>query len=187
MKKLKCMICGMEINANNYNYNSDAFNNKNTDENIIFCPFCGVDSEYLSFADEKYNLNQIKLNQNEITIIDHAAKLEVFNGDYYKKAFNLAKDDKVKKMFEALSRIEFMHARIHSKLAGLNKLPVLSEIDYTKYREDSVLLSEARKRENHAVEYYTRYYSNINNGLVKNIFEALSSVEKEHIILIEKN
>lgn len=187
MKKLKCMICGMEINENNYGFNSAAFNNKNSEENIIYCPFCGVTNEYLSLSEGKYNLDNIELVQKEITILDHAAKLEVFNGDYYKKAISLSKDEKIKKIFEALSRIEFMHAKIHSKLAGLDKLPVLSEIDYTKYNDDVTLLSEAKKREIHAVEYYSKYYNEVDNDLVKNIFKALNSVEREHIILVENN
>ncbi|MDP4178641.1 MAG: metal-iron-binding protein [Bacillota bacterium] len=187
MEKLRCMICGVEINEKNYNFNNKAFNSKNTDENIIYCPFCGAGKEYLSSNDEKYDLDNIKLSEKEIIILDHAAKLEVFNGDFYKKAVNLSKSDEIKKIFEALSKIEYMHAKIHSKLAGLNGLPLLAKIDYSKYNEDDILLLEAKKREVHAVSYYSKYYNEIDNEIIKKIFIALSSVEKEHIQLIEKN
>lgn len=44
---LRCPICGMIINDKNYNFNENAFLMKNTKNNILYCPFCGVDAAYL--------------------------------------------------------------------------------------------------------------------------------------------
>ena len=55
-------------------------------------------------------------------------KLEVFNGDFfYRQASLLARDINLKEMFKALSNIEYMHARIHKSLIGIEKLPNLEK------------------------------------------------------------
>ncbi|OFI05594.1 rubrerythrin [Clostridium acetireducens DSM 10703] len=185
MKKLVCLICGMEINEKNYNFNNLAFIQCNTKDDIKYCPFCGVGKEYL-IGENEYSDNyfkNLKLDNNTLKILDHAMKLEVFNGDFYKKASVLAKDEKIKKMFQDLSRVEFLHARVHKNLGNFKELPKLKEIDYKKYKEDKVLLDLACKREKHAVEYYKKYGNEVSDDKIKNVFCALADVERIHIKL----
>ncbi|MCT8977088.1 ferritin family protein [Clostridium sp. CX1] len=187
MNKLICVVCGMEINDKNYDFNKEGFITSNHIDNIDTCPFCGANKEYLVQGGKAIEFGDSgKLDSTTLKIIDHAVKLEIFNGDFYKKASKIAKDEKVKKVFEALSRIEYMHARIHKKIGGFTEDPVLREMDYSKYNSDEILLEMACKREKHAVEYYEKYSSVVEDKNIKSIFKALSMVEEEHIQLTDK-
>lgn len=176
-----CLICGMKITDKIYNLNNSSFIDKNTIENIKYCPFCGVEKDYIK--DEKEILNVSNLDNNTKKILDHAMKLEVFNGEFYKQASTLAKSEEYKKMFKDLSNIEFMHAKVHKRLGGFDKLPILRKIDYSRLDSDLLLLEEANKREKHAILFYQKYIKETDNQTIKNIFNALSDVEKQHIIL----
>jgi len=183
MSNLVCVVCGMAVNDKNHEFNKESFIDSNSVDNMKYCPFCGVSLEYLVQGGKELIFDRSSLNDDALKIIDHAVKLEIFNGDFYKKASVIAKDPKVKKMFEALSRIEFMHARIHKKIGGFKEDPVLVDMDYSKYDSDDILLEMASKREKHAVGYYEKYGKKIEDENIKKIFSALSKVEEEHIQL----
>lgn len=183
---MKCKICGMEINEKNFNFNELAFNNKNSIDNIIYCPFCGVGKKYLSEDDEIITVGSNLLDENALKILDHAVKLELFNGDFYNTAAIMSKSDKVRKTFEALARIEIFHSKIHQRLGGFMKAPNLSKVNYDKYNSDNALLELARQKEEHAVYYYEKYKNEVNDDNLFKIFEALADVEKEHIILVKE-
>ncbi len=184
MINLKCIVCDMFVNEKNYNFNSEAFLIKNTANDIIYCPFCGAGKDYLKEdpAENILRYDADALDEKSGQILDHAVKLEVFNGEFYLKASELCEDEDVKKLFAALSRIEMTHAKIHQKLAGIKELPVLRQLDYTKYSEYE-LLEMAVKREEHAVNYYKKYYNDITSVNIKKIFDSLSEVERDHISL----
>lgn len=183
---MKCKICGMDINEKNYNYNETAFLNENSKDHIIYCPFCGAGQEYLSEENEIISLDSSLLDEKTLKILDHAVKLELFNGDFYNIAAGMAKDVKVKGVFEALSKIEIFHARIHQRLGEFKEIPNLSKVSYEKYNTDSALLELAKQKEEHAVSYYEKYKYEVNNKELSEIFEALAGVEKEHIILVKE-
>lgn len=187
---LKCRICGMIISEKNYNINSSGVPEKNTLEEIKYCPFCGVTNEYLVSLDEKtIEINSSELNKDAKKILDHAMKLEVFNSEFYAEAALLVEDEEIKKMFLHLAKIELVHANIHKKMGGFLELPKLTKLDYSKYKGeggDRDLLELARKRELHAVEYYNKYRKDINDENVVKIFNALSEVEKDHVDMEEE-
>ena len=181
-----CPICGMEINDNNYNFNSVTFQNKNTLNKILHCPFCGVESKYFNISDNFYHIDITKLGNEADRIIDHAVKLEVFNGDFYKAAFEMSNNINMKNLFHSLSRIEYMHARIHQKLGGFEKLPELTKLDYSRLVSDELLLNEARTREEHAVQFYENNFNKIKAEEISVVFKALSEVEMGHILITSK-
>lgn len=176
----------MEINEKNYNFNESAFTNKNTIDNIIYCPFCGVSKKYLSENNEIIEIDSNLLNEDTLKILDHAVKLELFNGDFYNIAALMSKNDKVRKTFEALSRIEIIHSKVHQRLGGFANAPNLSKISYERYDSDNALLGLAKQKEEHAVSYYEKYKNEVNNMNLIKIFEALADVEKDHIILVKE-
>ncbi|WP_425448363.1 ferritin family protein [Dethiothermospora halolimnae] len=186
MDNTKCLICGMNITANSYNLNNSTFINENKKENIINCPFCGVDIIYIDKKKDIYDVDEDKLNAESLKILDKAMKLEVFNGEFYREASKLAKDKKVKKMLKDLSNIEFMHAKIHKRLGGFKELPKLRKPDYTKHNTDQLLLIEANKREKHAISFYNRKSKEISNEIIIEVFKALSDVEKQHMVITDK-
>ena len=183
---MKCRICGMEINEQNYNFNELAFANKNSIDNIIYCPFCGVGKNYLSEDGEVIAIKNNLLSEDALKILDHAVKLELFNGDFYNTAASMAENPEVKKIFYALSKIETFHSKLHQRLGGFTKAPDLIKVSYEKYDSDKALLELAKKKEEHAVSYYEKYKNEVNNDNLFEIFEALADVEREHIILVEE-
>ena len=176
---LICSICGMIINEENIRLNKEAFINSE----ILHCPFCGVGKEYI-IENIKPIIEETKAeNETERKIIDNAMKLEVFNGDFYSRASQMAKNEEIKKLFKSLSSIEYTHANVHRKILGETKLPEITKIDYTKYDTDEKLKIQANIREKHAVAYYKKYIEKIDNVNIIKILEALSKVEIEHIYL----
>jgi len=178
---MKCLICGMNININNFDVNNEGLLEENEREHIKYCPFCGVLAKYLKAEGEMYKVDAESLDENTLVILDHAMKLEIFNSEFYKAAAKLAHSMEVKETFEALSKIEKMHAIVHQKLGGFKELPKLAEIDYSKYKSDKSLMKQAENREVHAVHFYEKYAKEINNSIVKEVLVALSEVERDHI------
>lgn len=180
---MKCKICGMNINEKNYDFNSFAFLNKNSINNIVYCPFCGVSSVYLNNSNEIIEIENKKLNENTLKILDRAVKLEIFNGEFYKEAAKKAEKEEISKAFTALSQIEIFHSKVHMRLGGFSKTPVLTKINYDRYDSDEELLQLANEREEHAVYYYEKYKNEVCDENLKKVFEALIEVEKDHINL----
>lgn len=178
---LICSICGMIINEKNIDINKEAFINSE----ILHCPFCGAGKEYIK-EDEKPVINSAKAeNEAERKVIDHAMKLEIFNGDFYASASKMVKNKELEKMFKSLSSIEFTHANVHRKIIGEARLPEITQIDYSKYDTDEKLKEQANIREKHAVAYYEKYMKTMDNNIIAGILKALSKVEIEHIYLTE--
>jgi len=176
----------MDINEKNHDFNQWAFLKKNSIDDIIYCPFCGVGKAYLSNDNEIIEVKSKLLDEKTLKILDHAAKLELFNGDFYNTAAKMAKSEEVSKLFEALGRIEIFHSKIHLKLGGFTKIPSLTKIDYSKYDSDDSLLELAKQRETHAIEYYEKYKREVNSKNLSIVFEALIEVENDHITLIKE-
>ena len=184
---MKCLICGMNISSSNFHINNEGLLEKNQREHIKYCPFCGVLDKYLKPEDEGdlarqiYKVDAGSLDENTLVILDHAMKLEIFNSEFYKAAGKLAHSLEAKETFEALSKIEKVHAIVHQKLGGFKELPKLVDIDYSKHKNDESLMKVAESRETHAVHFYEKYAKEINNSIVKEVLNALCLVERDHI------
>ena len=175
----KCVICGMLIKSKSYNLNNSTFIEKNSEIELKNCPFCGVSRVYIDKDKEVYK-SEVELDKESLKILDKAVKLEIFNGEFYKEASILAQREDIKKLFKELSNIEFMHAKIHSKLGSFKELPKLHKPNYQKHDTDKKLLKEAKNREKHAIEFYNKNIENISSKVVKEVFRALIEVEKQH-------
>ncbi|WP_202707239.1 ferritin family protein [Sporosalibacterium faouarense] len=186
MNKTRCLICGMIIGSNSLYINQHSFMEKNSENKILSCPFCGVGISYLDDKKDVYNEKIDNLNEETKKVLEKAMKLEVFNGDFYREASLLAENDEIKQTFKDLSNIEFMHARIHKRLGSFNNLPTLRKIDYKRHDSDKLLLIEANKREQHAIAFYNMNSKIVNSNIIKQVFTALSSVEKGHVIITEE-
>lgn len=186
MEELVCIVCGMKIHSNSYNLNSKSFINKNTQDNIISCPFCGVNKSYFKNIETIYNVDENNLNKETKKILEKAMKLEVFNGEFYEIASKLAKSEEAKKMFKDLSNIEFMHARVHKRLGGFKEMPKLIKPDYTRHNSDELLIEQAHKREEHAIAFYKRFKNDVSNKIILKVFKALSDVEKDHMTITKQ-
>ena len=116
---------------------------------------------------------------------DHATKLEIFNGDFYMEASRRAIKDENKLMFRELASIEYIHAKVHMKLAGINEKPVLKKINYDRLKNDEAFIKEANTRERHAVSFYEKGIANSENKTVKEVLKAFMDIEKDHIFMTE--
>lgn len=184
MKDLLCEICGMTINDRNYDYNKEAFLEENQVQYVRYCPFCGVKEIYLGENFKILEADKDKIDEVTLNILDHAVKLEIFNGDFYDEASKICSDKANSDIFKALSNIEYMHARIHRRLGGFKTLPKISRLDYSKFAQnDEELFKQAESREIHAVNYYKKYYDLIQSEEIRKVFKALSLVEQDHIKL----
>lgn len=187
-RDMKCLICGMDININNFNINSKGLLEENESESIKYCPFCGVAAEYIKAEDQEiFNASVEGLDPSTLVILDHAMKLEIFNSDFYKSAAELAHSKEVKETFEALSKIERMHAIVHMKLGGFKELPKLVNIDYSKHKTDKSLMNVAENREIHATKFYEKNSIRTVEPNVKEVFIALTEVERDHIKIAKSN
>ncbi|KDR96761.1 Rubrerythrin [Peptoclostridium litorale DSM 5388] len=183
MESFKCLICGMNVNSSNIHINKNSFLNGNSFENL-YCPFCGADSPYISSEGDIFIQIDESLDQVTLDVLDKAMKLEVFNGEFYSEASKLAKDENTKIMFDDLSNIEMMHARIHMKMGGFESLPTLTKPTYyEKLSSDVLLIKEAHSREIHAVAFYEKNMDSVCSPKIKEVFKVLSEVEKQHIYL----
>lgn len=183
---MRCLLCGIEININNYGVNNQGLLGGNDIEHIKYCPFCGADYKYLETGGEVYSVCAQTLDKNTLLTLDHAMKLEIFNSEFYMAAAKLAKGINARGTFEALSKIEKVHAIVHQKLGGFKELPKLVNIDYSKHKNDKSLMELAQNREIHATEFYEKKLKEINNLVVKEVFIALAGVEKGHIQITSK-
>lgn len=187
-RNMKCLICGMDININNFNINSKGLLENNESESIKYCPFCGVTAKYIKIDCEEILEAPVQcLDHSTLVILDHAMKLEIFNSDFYKSASVLARSIEVKETFVALSKIERMHAIVHMKLGGFKELPKLINIDYSKHKTDKSLMNLAENREIHATHFYEKKLKKIVDPNVKEVFTALSEVERDHIKIAKSN
>lgn len=187
MDSLICKVCGMVINPKSYNLNQYSFIEKNTEGNIIYCPFCGVEKFYLNTNADIFSILKNTLDEQTTKILDMAMKLEVFNGEFYEEASKLAKSNKLSKVFKDLSKIEFMHAKIHKNFGDFKQMPKLRKPDYSRHNTDKALLEEAYRREEHAIAFYERYLDKVSSDIIKEVFIALSEVEKQHMDLTNEN
>ncbi|WP_051531587.1 ferritin family protein [Clostridiisalibacter paucivorans] len=182
----KCMLCNMKINKNNYNINKMSFLHQNNLDDSMFCPFCGAPSEYIAGPSDNLDIWNMQLDNNTLDILDKAMKLEMFNYEFYREAEKLAQSQNLIYMFNALGNIEFMHAKIHKRLFGHKDLPILHKPNYEKYDSDEKLLKQAWLREEHAIKFYKRYYDNLCNDKLRDIFNVLIGVEQQHMVLTNK-
>ena len=186
MKKVFCRVCGMAINEKNFAINNNALPEGNSEEHYEYCPFCGAHKRYFcEKREEIYTTDRDKLTLKELEFFDHAAKLEIFNGDFYMEASRRAMKNENKLMFRELANIEYLHAKIHMKLGGIGKKPELKKIDYDRLKNDDEFIKEANTRETHAVSFYDKGIANSEDKTVKEVFKALMEIEKDHILMTE--
>lgn len=182
MNDIFCKICGMRINENNYDFNMRAIPERNDKSVYIYCPFCGVSHKYLvQHKNRIISIESEEISDETKAILIKAAKLEVFNGDFYKIASQKSKNVENVEMFKGLCNIEYAHARIHKKLAGMKENIQLREMNYNSINSDEELIRATEEREKHAVEFYMKNINLIQENKVKEVFKALIEVEKDHI------
>ncbi|HBG82126.1 TPA: ferritin [candidate division CPR2 bacterium] len=167
MKIFRCRICG------------DTYLGHKKPTN---CPFCGANLRYLVPGSQWEDENDVVLSTISQRNLEEALKIEVSNAEFYKCAAAQSKDVELAGMFKALSKIEAEHASIHAKLLKMDSHGDVYRSDACN-GDDEKNLEESLLRETNAVDRYTLFASQSEEPRVKEVFEALAEIEKDHIAL----
>lgn len=147
------------------------------------CPFCGVANKFLRLVKAWKEENKgIELTDISRENLKKALDLELSNTAFYDCVAKSAESIEVAKMFKGLMKVEKEHAKVFQKLLGLEELPQVEE----RCTVDPIVnVTDSRKREERAVAFYEAAAKATTEPWVKEIFEAIRDVEKDHIILDE--
>lgn len=147
------------------------------------CPFCGAHQKYIKAAQLAKVTFGVHLNKKDGENVEHALKVEVSNSAFYFCAANKTDDEEGKLLFKALGKIETEHANIWRKILKLDATPKGEEPCHTKNREN---LEDSHARETRAIEFYGRAAGEAVNPRVKQIFQAVVEIERDHLKLSEE-
>ena len=167
MKIFVCRICG------------EVYVGKNIPPS---CPFCGVANKYYILAVFCYLDNNVELSDLSRKNLELALDLEMGNTMFYKAVSKKAEELEIRLMFKGLFKVEKEHAEVFAKLLKVS-LPEIKDVDCAVSREEIVRDSEAREKR--AVAFYAKATEESVEPRVKEVFEAIMNVEKEHIELDE--
>ncbi|MFH1415669.1 MAG: rubredoxin-like domain-containing protein [Elusimicrobiota bacterium] len=146
------------------------------------CPFCGAHKPYIKEAKETQADFDVELNETDRTNAEHALEVEVGSAAFYACASKKSEDDFGRLLFKALSKVEAEHASIWKKILKLNSVPQGNDACNDTNREN---LIESHARETRAIEFYGKAAGEAENERVKELFNALVEIEKDHLVFSE--
>jgi rubrerythrin len=149
------------------------------------CPFCGAHEKYIVPAGDWRDTNRVELTEESRKNLETSLQLEISNTEFYLCVSKRSRNEDIRAMFRALSKIESEHASTVCKILRVEK----PGIEFKKglcSSDDSAALEEADSRENRAVNLYTEFLKQATEPRVKQIFSALIEIESDHIDLINK-
>jgi rubrerythrin len=168
IKLYRCIICG------------DAYIGANPPSN---CPFCGAHTDFILEAQNAVISFDVPLSERDRANVEHALQVEVSNATFYRCAADKTDDAEGKILFKALGKIEAEHASIWRKVLKLDTVPPGSE---TCHSENVENLKESHEREARAIAFYRKSATESNHPRIKQLFEALVEIEKDHLQLSEE-
>ena len=152
------------------------------------CPFCGALGSYFVLAEEwnpsEYNF---EISDTSRTNLRAALELELSNTAFYLCAMNEAKtnsDEYGYAKFKALKKVENEHADAILKFVKINK-PQLKAVSC--YKEFEKNTQEGWEREDRAIKAYAKFASEAPEPQMRQFFEALVEIEKDHLELHAEN
>jgi rubrerythrin len=149
------------------------------------CPFCGAADTYFvaprSFASSE---NIVQLTEIERENLRVAVEIERSNTRYYLAAAALLNDEDLSSGFKRLARVEAEHCGIFSRLLGEPKPDDLDEADGDP-ADWCEAITESTSRESHAAAFYAGALTESTNPRVREVFAAVSEVERDHLVLDE--
>ncbi len=170
MKVYRCKICGDPYLG---------------EDNPINCPFCGAPAEYMALAWDWEVPVVESLSETSKTSLESALQLEIDNTKFYMCASEMTDNIEGKQMFKALSNIEREHVSLICKILTVEKPTVTLDklACYPSYREN---LKESHNREEKAIELYKKFSKIAKEPRIREIFQALVLIERDHLKLSEE-
>jgi rubrerythrin len=150
------------------------------------CPFCGAHEKYIVPAGEWKDTNKVELTEESRKNLEATLQLEISNAEFYLCVSRTSRNEEIRAMFKALSKVESEHASTVCKILRIEKPKIEFNKDLCS-SDDEATLEEADKRENRAVHLYTEFLKQSSEPRVKQVFTALIEIECDHIDLINKD
>lgn len=148
------------------------------------CPFCGVSPRKLVLAHDWEEENSgIILSEKSRKNLQDALQLELSNTAFYFCAADKLANKETAKMFKGLAKVEREHASIFRKLLKLETVP---EIKEDCPADPAECIEQSYQRENRAVAFYSKALAEATEARIREIFESIMNVEKDHIALDEE-
>lgn len=145
------------------------------------CPFCGAHKKLIVEAKDFSETFDVELNEKDKANVEKALELEISNASFYFCATEKTDDSEGKQLFKALGKVEAEHATIWRKILKLEKIDIPKSDACSTVNKDN--LNESHQRETGAIKFYRKAAKIAEDQRVKQIFEALIKVEKDHLKL----
>lgn len=170
LKMFRCRICG------------ETYLGYDAPEN---CPFCGAHVEFMQPAEEyPEGINAVQLTESERADLESSIELERANTRFYLGMAERKDNDLLRSAYKRLARVEAEHCSLFCKLAGVPKPADLTAPGATtgSWLTD---IDESLARENRASALYATFSARATGERLKEVWEAISAVEADHITLDE--
>jgi len=168
MKMYRCRICGETY----LGYEAPAN-----------CPFCGAHEEFFIMPEEyPADVNDIQVTETERVDLESSIELERANTRFYLGMTERKDNDTLRSAYKRLAKVEAEHCSVFCKLARVSKPADLMTPGETtgSWATD---IEESRMRENRATALYAEFAARATNERLKEVWEAVSAVEADHIEL----
>ena len=170
LKIYRCRICG------------EVYLGYDVPEN---CPFCGAHVEFLE-APEKYSaeINDLQLTETERTDLEASVELETGNCRFYLGMAQRKDNDVLRSTYKRLAKVEAEHCEVFCDLLKIDEPANLMTPGETtgSWASD---IEDSLRRENRASELYKLFAGRATNERLKEVWNAISDVEADHITLDE--
>jgi rubrerythrin/rubredoxin len=147
------------------------------------CPFCGAHREFM-IAPEDYpaGINDVRPTEIERADLEAAIDVERSNTHFYLGMAERHDNDTLRSTYKRLANVEAEHCSLFCKLAGMAKPgDLLSPGDTTGSWESDI--AESLTREKRASALYAEFMTRATSERVREVFEAVAAVERDHIDL----
>lgn len=170
LKIYRCRICG------------EVYLGYDAPEN---CPFCGAHVEFLE-APEKYpaDINDLQLTETERTDLEASIELETGNCRFYLGMAQRKDNEVLRATYKRLAKVEGEHCEVFCKLLKVDEPDDLMTPGETtgSWASD---IEDSLRRENRASDLYKTFAARATNERLKEVWNAVSNVEADHITLDE--
>jgi len=153
------------------------------DEAPAQCPFCGAKKKYFKLAKDAVANFDLKLNEKDLSNVQHALEVEVSNTAFYVCAAATTNDPEGKLLFKVLAKVEAEHAAIWKKILKLDTIPKGNDRCHVQNKEN---LEDSHARETRAIAFYGQAARESASERLKQIFVALIEIETDHLKLSEQ-
>ncbi|MCE5203754.1 MAG: hypothetical protein LLG24_06060 [Actinomycetia bacterium] len=149
------------------------------------CPFCGAHTEFFG-PPQDYDaaVNDVMLTEVERADLETSIELEHANTRFYLGMAERKDNDTLRSAYKRLAKIEAEHCSVFCKLARTPApTDLLSPGETTgSWASD---IEESLARENRATVLYATFASRATSPRLREVWDAVSAVEADHITLDE--